>query len=179
MRYTTVTKEVLESLRTALTLLEQINDDPLEIFLYGLTKNAGLIAKAEDALEQLHDEEEGDLPKLDQIAICIPLGDDIIYYLLGSGLTVRDEEFAYIAGKDNVRTSQLTHSRFQARVTDEDFSEMAIASSDSWLDDFLSKHGRATASQEPVTRDEPATAPKEEETTPPPTTNPIDNFLST
>ncbi len=180
MRYTTVTKQVLSSFGPTLGVLERINDESLDIFLYGLSRDPGLLAKAEDALEYFMDGEGVEVPKLTEVAVCIPLGEDILYYLEGSGLILRDEEFAYLSGSDAVRTNTLRFSGLQARVAVDAFTEMAIATSDSWIDDFLTKHGTAVPEQEEVSRDESAT--KEEKpkaSVPPPTpSNPIDNYLN-
>ena len=176
MRYTTITKEVLSSFRTTLAVLEQVSDDPLEIYLYGLTTNPGVLAKAEQSLEYLGDEED-EVSKLGQIAICLRLSDEAIRLLEGSGLTLDDEEFAYVLGGDSARTSSIRYGKGAARITDEDFSEMAIATSDTWVDDFLTKHGTVGAPgkliEGQVTRNHPANG-----ATPPATGNPIDNYLN-
>jgi hypothetical protein len=176
MQYELVTHDDLEGLRSTLALLERVMEhDPLELYFYGLSTNTGLLAKANDALEEESEtnEEAAASIKLAQVAICVPLSSDTAYYLMGSGLILRRETFAYIAGADGVRTSDLAYSTHAARVTDEDFSEMALSESDSWLDDFLVKHGkRAGATTEAVKRTAPAAATAE------PEPNPIDNFLN-
>jgi hypothetical protein len=184
MRYSTISKEILSGFRTTLSVLEQVSDDPLEVYLYGLTTNPGVLAKAEQALEYLGDEGD-EAPDLRQVAICLRLTDEAIRLLEGSGLTLEDEEFAYVRGKDSARTNSIRYGKSPARITDEDFTEMAIATTDTWVDDFLTKHGTVGAPgkliEGEVSRDQSATDSKKETgaTTPPPSSNPIDNYLNT
>lgn len=183
MQYELVTHDDLEGLRQALNLLERVIERaPIKLYFYGLSNHTGVLAKANDALEEEaevgEDEPAKPSTQVSQVAVCIQLSGDTIHYLIGSGLILRRESFAYIGGGDGVRTSDLGYSHKQTRVTDEDFTEMALSESDNWLDDFLEKHGKKGAgTTEPVSRSEPATS-EGEESEPEPEPNPIDEFLN-
>jgi hypothetical protein len=176
MHYELVTKDDLTGLTTSLELLKRtLQDDMPPLYLYGLSNNGALLAKAEDVLQQM---QERDV-KLTEVAVAIPLSNDALRLLNGSGLVLRDEEFAYVSGGDGARMDDLSSSSLNARVSHEDFSEIALAGSEIYLDDFLAKHGAAykqpPAAGKAVKRDSPATerAPK------PQANNPIDSFLNT
>jgi hypothetical protein len=183
MRFTEITREQLSAARRGIELLQRVMEDGgLELYLFGITKDQGVLESAHETLMDEFDvDEEADerarVQAPTQIAIAIPCSGDTLYYLSGSGLIIRNEQFAYNRRGEGARTDWLNTSRPEPRLTLDDFSVLALADSDSFLDDFLTKHGSNVEVIPPVKRDRPATNP----TRTPPTinsTNPIDNFLN-
>lgn len=157
MQYEMVSKEELAALRAALPILERVLEGgSLELYFYGLTTDRGLLNNASLILEE--DEEP---VTLSQIAVCVPLTGDTIYYLTGSGLILRDETFAYISGSDGARINNLRTFAGAARLTLDAFTETAMSSTDAWIDDFLTeavaKVTKVTSKDQGVARTEPAT----------------------
>src|SRR5271170_3696597 len=144
-RYIEVDAESLSKLHAGLTLLEQVDRDAmrtLDLFLYGLTNNPEIVDAAKEAIADDAEVEESDV-QLTEVAVAIPMGSDIIYYLDGSGLILRREDFAYMgSGGEGIR-------------------QMSLASSHAWLDDFLRKEGSGQAAtvKQNVHRTEEATQP--------------------
>jgi hypothetical protein len=202
MRYFTVTEEELNSARPGLTLVERLMEDSSSFtpFLYGVTSKESILLSAGDALQDDIDEEDGETaPSVNEVALAIPMSAEALYLLTGSGLVLKNEEFAYRAGRDNVRMQWL-NDRSGVRVTLGDFDTVALSDGDTYLDEFLKEYGINTGSvgaDITVTRDEIAatrrnqTQAQPEETTPqhayasartasarPMTLNSIDNFLA-
>jgi len=163
-RYIEVTPESLGKLHEGLNLLEQVDRDAmatLDLFLFGLTTNQEIVDAAKEAIADNAEVEESDV-QLTEVAVAIPMGSDIIYYLDGSGLILRREDFAYMgSGGEGVRTMSFAFSHYKPRVTLSYFNKMALASSDAWLDDFLRKEGSGAAATvtQNVRRTEEATQP--------------------
>src|SRR5271168_4730870 len=163
-RYVEINAERLSHLHEGLELLEQVDRDAmrtLDLFLYGLTNNPQILDAAKEAIAEDAEIAEEDV-QLSEVAVAIPVGSDIIYYLDGSGLILRKEDFAYMgSGGEGVRTMSFAFSHYKPRVTLSYFNKMALASSDAWLDEFLRKEGSgatATVTQN-VRRTEEATQP--------------------
>src|SRR5271157_1546632 len=163
-RYIEVDAESLSKLHAGLTLLEQVDRDAmrtLDLFLYGLTNNPEIVDAAKEAIAEDAEVEESDV-QLTEVAVAIPMGSDIIYYLDGSGLILRREDFAYMGtGGEGVRQLSFAFAHYKPRVTLSYFTKLALASSDAWLDDFLRKEGSGQAAQvtQNVHRTEEATQP--------------------
>jgi len=163
-RYIEVDAESLSKLHAGLTLLEQVDSDAmrtLDLFLYGLTNNPEIVDAAKEAIADDAEVDESDV-QLTEVAVAIPMGSDIIYYLDGSGLILRREDFAYMgSGGEGIRQMSLAFSHYKPRVTLKYFSKLALASSDAWLDDFLRKEGSGQAAtvKQNVHRTEEATQP--------------------
>jgi hypothetical protein len=163
-RYIDVNPERLSNLHGALELIESVDREAfrnLDLHVYGITNNPQIVDAAKEAIAENADVTEEDV-QLSEVAIAIPLSADIIYYLAGSGLNLRREDFAYLgAGGEGIRTMSFTFSHYKPQVTLSYFSKLAVASSDAWLDDFLRKEGTnkpATVTQN-VRRTEEATQP--------------------
>jgi hypothetical protein len=163
-RYIDVNPERLSNLHGALELIESVDRDAfrnLDLHIYGLTNNPQIVDAAKEAVAENADVAEEDV-QLSEVAVAIPLSSDIIYYLAGSGLNLRREDFAYMgAGGEGIRTMSFTFSHYKPQVTLSYFSKLAIASSDAWLDDFLKKEGsgKPAAVAQNVRRTEEATQP--------------------
>jgi len=163
-RYIEVTPESLGKLHEGLNLLEQVDRDAmatLDLFLFGLTTNQEIVDAAKEAIADNAEVEESDV-QLTEVAVAIPMSSDIAYYLNGSGLILRREDFAYMGtGGEGIRTLSFAFSHYKPRVTLSYFTKLALASSDAWLDDFLRKEGTGQAAQvtQNVRRTEEATQP--------------------
>jgi hypothetical protein len=163
-RYVEINAERLSHLHEGLELLEQVDRDAmrtLDLFLYGISNNPQIVDAAKEAIADSEELSEQDV-QLSEVAVAIPLGSDIIYYLDGSGLILRREDFAYMgSGGEGVRTQSFAFSHYHPRVTLSYFSKIALASSDAWLDDFLRKEGSGKPAQvtQNVRRTEEATQP--------------------
>ncbi len=163
-RYIDIDADRLSHLHDGLELLEQVDRDGmnnLDLFFYGLTSNAQIIDAAKEAIAESEEVAEQDV-QLAEVAVAIPLGSDTVYLLIGSGMPLRREDFAYMGGGgEGVRTQSFMFAHFKPRVTLSYFSKVALASSDAWLDDFLRKEGTNKPAQvtQNVRRTEEATQP--------------------
>jgi hypothetical protein len=163
-RYVDVNEERLTRLHDGLDLLEMVDRDgmhSLDLYLYGLSKNPQLLDAAREAIADSEELDETDI-QLSEIAVAIPLGADTIYALMGSGIRAKREDFAYLGGAgEGVRTMSFAFGHFKPQIALSSFSKMALASSDSWLDDFLRQEG--TGQQATITpavhRNQEATQP--------------------
>lgn len=171
MRYFATTEQDLEAARPGLALMEKLtNNLPIDVYLYGITSKADVLYLAHETLvDYIEDEDEAEATRNSapdfngiEIAVAIQLGDDPLQYLSGSGWKLTAEEFAYRAGSDDVRTQWFPASG-NAKITFGDFTAMAVADSDTWLDEFLKEHGTKVAPEPTVTREDvPAVAPPAE-----------------
>lgn len=167
--YIDITAEELHKLREALTLLEQLDLEKisqLDLYVYGLTQDAVVIDAAKEALaEYLSDETElteEDI-QLSEIAVAIPVSADNLYYLTGSGITLRDEEFTYQgSGGEGIRQADFSFAHYRPKATIGNFSRLALADSNSWLDRFHKQYGTKAQVQieKKVKRTEEATQPE-------------------
>jgi hypothetical protein len=171
MRYVQISSADVDKLYPALQILERVNhesESSLEYSLYGLTSDPGIIAYAESALQEFYSEEEdGQTFKLTDIAISFPMSSDGVYYLTGSGLRIESQSFAYQTGSDEgVRTAEFSWTPSGGtvpRMTLNDFSVLALADGDSWLDEFYKEFREKISKPEELERTEPAAeAPIEE-----------------
>ena len=97
-----------------------------------------------------------------EVAVAIRIGSDAIRALLGSGFRAKRDEFAYMGPEgEGIRTKSFISSHFKPTLAVSEFSQMSIASSDSWLPDFLKQYGNKTPAQikQNVRRTEEATQP--------------------
>jgi len=162
--YVEINAERLAHLHEGLELLEQVDRDALrtfDLFFYGLTTNPQIVDAAKEAIADSEEVAEQDV-QLAEVAVAIPLSSDTIYYLDGSGLILRREDFAYSGGGgEGIRTQSFAFSHYHPRVALRDFSKVALASSDAWLSDFLRKEGSGRPAQvtQNVRRTEEATQP--------------------
>jgi hypothetical protein len=179
-----VSTEDLEGMYPTLSIIEVVcADNRPDMYFYGITKNQMALEAAQGGIREHYDEEEEaeawkSIPAPSEIAVCIPFSADVLYYLL-RGLTMHGETFAYMSPNEGVRTDEFEDGPgvFRFKLTDADFSQMALSDSESFLDDFLTKFGTKTeASKAPVTRTEPAKA--EPKIPAPSANNPIDSFLN-
>lgn len=176
-RYIEIDAERLAKLHAGLELLEQVDRDAigsLDLFLYGLSNNPQIIDAAKEAVAEAEEVSEEDV-QLSEIAVAIPIGSDIIYYLDGSGLILRREDFAYMGGGgEGARAQSFAFAHYKPRVTLNYFTKLALASSNAWLDDFLLKEGSGATAQvtQNVRRTEEATQPGVPPTPEPPAATP-------
>jgi len=178
MRYKEVTNEQLEAARPGLALIEEVWDEPIYLYLYGLTSDKVALMDAREAIQESFDEEEADgrdgVPELVQVAIAIGLSDDTLHYLIGGGLKIGREEFSYTVPGEGARTTSFGGSGLRPRLKLSDFSKLAISNSDTWLDDFLTANTATAEVHPPVKRDEAATRQASATSI----RNPIDSYLN-
>ena len=162
-----VTEEQLLQLRGSLELLGMLDRDKikdLDLYIYGMTNNQGILDAAREAIaEESYDENisEEDVT-LTEIAVAIPVYADNIYYLTGSGIRFGNEEsFVYTSENEGARSATFASAHFKPHVSLADFEHLSIADSDAWLSDYLSKFGTRGAAQikQNVQRSEEATQP--------------------
>jgi len=159
MQYIVVTPHQIEDLRAAMDLFEQLWEEDVDeraLFLYGLVQNdPSLITPMEEAVRDEADLHE--TVKIDTAAVIIPLSSDILYYLTGSGLVLRKEDFAYISNKE-IRSSNFSWGSQEPRATLTSFVKIALAANDYHAEDFLKWEGvQAMDVVEPPSRTEEAT----------------------
>jgi hypothetical protein len=163
-RYIDIDQERLSHLHEGLELLEMVDREAiagLDLCVYGITNNASILDSAKEAIADSEEVAEQDVA-LTEIAVAIPISSDTIYALNGSGIRLSREDFAYMgSGGEGVRTMTFAFAHFKSTVTLNSFSKLAIASSDSWLDDFLRKEGSGQQAKvtPAVHRTEEATVP--------------------
>jgi hypothetical protein len=163
-RYIEVDAERLSKLHEGIELIESVDREAfrnLDLHVYGITNNPQIIDAAKEAIAEDSDVAEQDV-QLAEVAVAIPLSSDIIYYLTGSGLTLRREEFAYMgSGGEGVRTMSFAFSHYRPKVVLNYFSKLAVASSVNDLYDFLRKEGsnKPAMVTQNVRRTEEATQP--------------------
>jgi hypothetical protein len=163
-RYLEVNAERLSNLHDGLELLEMVDREAvrnIDLHIYGITNNPQIIDAAKEAIAESEELAEEDV-QLSEVAVAIPLSADMIYYLTGSGMILRDGEFAYLgSGGEGVRSMSFAFAHYKPRVTLNYFTSLAVASSDAWLDDFLRKEGSGKPAQvtQNVRRTEEATQP--------------------
>lgn len=168
-RYIEIDAKRLSNLHDGLDLLEAVDRadggeafKSLDLHLYGISTDPQVLDAAREAIAESEDLAEQDV-SVAEIAVAIPLGADTIYALSGSGVRLDREDFAYLGtGGEGVRAMSFVFAHYKPRVTLNNFSKLAIASSDSWIDDFLKKHGSGKAAQiaPAVHRDQEATEPE-------------------
>ena len=163
-RYIDIDREQLHKLHDGLEMLEMLDAEAMQAFdlnLYGLTQNPSIIDAAKEAIADSADLSEEDV-QLSEVAVAIRLGADTVYAFAGSGIKLKNEEFAYMgSGGEGVRTSAFGFSKYKPSIALEEFTSLALASTSSWLDDFLRQYGNKQPAeiQQNVHRDEEATAP--------------------
>jgi len=167
-RYLNISEDQALKLREGLELLETLDRDAvseLDLCLYGLTNDPQILDAAREAIASDSEDEisEEDV-QLGEIAIAIPISSDTIYALTGSGIKLKDEYFAYPGGEgEGTRRGYFFSANYRPVVTIHSFSHVALASSDSWVDDFLEKTGgkgvQPTQIKKKVQRTEEATQP--------------------
>lgn len=172
MYYIVVSEEEVKGLRTALELLGRLDDDTDEgersssFYLYGLLKhNEGVIkASINEAVNEFAF--DGQKPKIQVNAavISIPLSGDVLYYLTGSGLILRNETFAYVLDGE-IREASLRYAFAEPRVTLGVFEKLAISKDEDYLDRFIKLEATESLEEntgQGVTRTEPAEAELQE-----------------
>ena len=146
MRFVEVSREELQNLRPAISLLERVNHASssagIEYTIYGVCIKPSVLEAAEESVFYWNNEGEEDEEvkyKFAEISIAIPISSDFLYYLTGSGLKLAGLTFAYFTKEEGDRVDEF-RKEARERITLDDFHHLAIADGDSWLGDFLQKH---------------------------------------
>jgi hypothetical protein len=167
-RYLDIDEGQALKLREGLELLETLDRDAvreLDLCFYGLSSDPQILDAAREAIASDSEDEvaEQDV-QIGEVAVAIPISSDTIYALTGSGIKLKDEYFAYAgSGGEGTRRGYFFSASYRPTVTMHSFSHVALASSDSWVDDFLEKVGgkgvAPTEIKKKVKRTEDATQP--------------------
>jgi hypothetical protein len=182
-RYIDVDAKRLSSLHDGLDLLEAVDRSEggdalrrLDLCVYGISNDPQVLDAAREAIADSNDLAEEDV-QVAEVAVSIPISADTIYALLGSGVRLDREDFAYMgSGGEGIRSMSFTFANYKPTVTLNSFSKLAIASSDSWVDDFLRKEGTGQAATVTpnVHRTQEATQPQAPaQPAPPPQAQPV------
>ena len=131
--------------------------------VYGISKDPAILDAAREAIAATYEEDidESDV-EVAEVAVVITLSSDKLYYLTGSGLKLRNEEFAYRGvGGEGIKSDTFTYAHYKPQITIHSFTHLALGESASWLDDFLKRHGTGGEAvvKERVKRTEEATQP--------------------
>jgi hypothetical protein len=143
-RYIDIDKERLSHLHEGLELLEMVDRDhvaEMDLCLYGITSDPQVLDAAREAIADEAELDESDV-QLTEVAVAIPISSDTIYALTGSGIRLKNEEFSYLgSGGNGIRSMSFTFAHYKPTVNLNAFSKVGLASSSSWVDDFLRKEG--------------------------------------
>jgi hypothetical protein len=149
-RYIELNKERLMRLHEGLEILEMVDRDAIgemNLCVYGLTSDRQILDAAREAIADEAELDENDV-QLTEIAVAIPISSDTIYALTGSGIRLKDEEFVYLGGGGKgPRSLSFTFAHYKPTVNLNAFSVLGLASSESWVDDFLMKEGNKQPAQ--------------------------------
>jgi hypothetical protein len=156
-----------------LQVLESLNEyaEPVvEIYFYGLTDNPTLLDAVKSAVSWWADEEidEADVQVTEAVFI-LPAVADTLYYLTGSGLTIRDAEIVYTGGREGPQSVWFKGANRHAGVqaTAGEFKVMALSRDNFSGEDFLMQYGKAQqAAPQEVERTAPAQEVKQKAVTP-------------
>lgn len=175
-----ISSEQLEDLAKGIRVMELAveSENMSELWVLALTSSQEALWKAQEAIQESAEGDEDspapEAPKLNEIAIAFPVkGGDDLYYLVGSGMRLQKETFAYKVASEGARVLDFTWARTPAKLRLSDLKVIELSDSDIYLDEFLERNGTAVASPAPkaVTRSQEATNPQE-------STNPIDQYLA-
>lgn len=161
MRYVTTTSEELDHLREGLAVLESLNEyeeQVVEIYLYGLTDNPTLLESVKDAVEYWSDEQiAAQDVQVTEAVFIFKVSSDVLYYITGSGLQLRNAEVVYAGGNEGPQTVSLA-SKHGVRVAAGQFKTLAISRDEFSGEDFLLQYGQKAQQPAPqeVQRTEPA-----------------------
>jgi hypothetical protein len=136
MYYIDVTLEDLEKLGSSLELLRHLGEDTVpSLFLYGLVNpKTPIMADFTTAVEEYNEVHD---VSVDNVVIALELSGDVLHYLLGSGVRLTDEEFAY-SSSGEIRTCSIKWSGDQnAMLSLSNLDRYVLSNSDSWMDRFL------------------------------------------
>lgn len=171
MRYVTTTKEELDHLREGLSVLESLNEyeeQVVEIYLYGLTDNPTLLEAVKDAVEYWSDEQiAAQDVQVTEAVFIFKVSSDVLYYITGSGLQLRDAEIVYSGGNEGPQSVWLK-SKHGVRVAGGQFKTLALSRDEFSGEDFLMQYGQKT--QQPAPQEVQRTTPVQETQEQPATT---------
>jgi hypothetical protein len=198
MDFMWIDEDRLATLYEGMRIMESLSHGKvweMEIFLYGMTSDRGVISAAKESIIDLLEEywdEDGETTlreeeiALNEVAIAIHLNSDTIYTLLGRhGLDVYQMDFAYLGKEgEGVRvTSFSTGAGSRTRLMFSGLKNIVLAEGDIHLREYLTqqKTGQPMTINKRVERGQSAVAPPIP-TTPqaPPTggTPPVQNIAS-
>ena len=164
MYYIDIAADDLHKLKDGLEIIgkpfRSSGEDMPSLYLYGLTSDPGVLDAAKEAIAAYSDEELGEEDiELTEVAVEVGLSEDVLYYLLGSGVKLgRGDEFAYMGKQgEGIREIGWQWARRQPTVSVGGLTKMALGSDSGWGDKFLQQYGTKTPMTVNVQRTTPAT----------------------
>ena len=175
MYYIDIAAEDLHKLKDGLEIIGKLfhssGDEMPSLYLYGLTSDPGVLDAAKEAIAAYGDEELGEEDiQLTEVVVEVGLSEDVLYYLLGSGVKLgRGDEFAYTGSAgEGIREIGWQWTRHQPTITVGSLTKMALGSDSGWGDKFLQQYGSKNPMQVKVQRTTPATGLSEPKPAAPP-----------
>lgn len=131
MYYINVSAQQVEDLRPAVDLFVQLWGEDLDkgaIYLYGMVDESSPIIPSMEASAGTKNISYG--------VVAIPVNSDTLYFLTGSGYSMKHEDFVYVDNSET-RTANFADSQSETVVTLSSFTKLAISSSNTFMDRFL------------------------------------------
>ena len=131
MYYINVSAQQVEDLRPAVDLFVQLWGEDLDkgaIYLYGMIDGNSPIIPTMEASTGIKNIAFG--------VVAIPINSDTLYFLTGSGYSLKHEDFVYVDNSE-IRSGAFTESQSETVVTLASFAKLAISSSNTFMDRFL------------------------------------------
>ena len=131
MYYINVSSEQIEDLRPAIDLLVQLWGEDLDkgaLYLYGMVDGNSPIVPSMEASAEANNITYG--------VVAIPVNSDSLYFLTGSGYSLKHEAFVYVSNGE-IRSGNFGDAQTESVVTLSSFTKLAISSSNTFLDRFL------------------------------------------
>ena len=164
MKFYGISKEELNHLRDGMSILGRVMDvEEFHPYLYVLVEDGETLDSARNAVQ-------GDRPS--QVAVAISISSDTLHFLLGSGVYLETEEFAYMTGQgEGSRLGELTG---RCKLFINEITQMAVASDSVWIGEFLDSQAPETPAQQepniqrtaPASQEPPETPSQEPNMTP-------------
>lgn len=131
MYYINVSAQQVEDLRPAVDLFVQLWGEDLDkgaIYLYGMVDDGSSVIPAMEASASTEHITYG--------VVAIPLNSDTLYFLTGSGYSLKREDFVYVENSE-IRSANFSDSKSETVVTLASFAKLAVSSSNTFMDRFL------------------------------------------
>jgi hypothetical protein len=131
MYYINVSAQQVEDLRPAVDLFVQLWGEDLDkgaIYLYGMVDETSPVIPAMEFSSGSDQVTYG--------VVAIPLNSDTLYFLTGSGYSLKREDFVYVEDSE-IRSANFGDSKSETVVTLASFTKLAISSSGTFMDRFL------------------------------------------
>lgn len=166
MRFYGISKEFLNTMKDAIpAFLSVYDDEDFTPFLYCLVTQGDVLAAVGETLAGGGTEPQPPVG-VSAVAVAVPLGEDTLHFLTGSGINLDGEEVAYMTPDEGSRVDELGR---RAKLYLSEVTQMALASDATWIGEFLeaqSPEAVEPAKKPPIQRTEPATTASLKEAAP-------------